>query len=315
MLSLAGDGAGAGLAEAFRHACELDVRALKPGNVGLHGGGHGMDVAEFMASAAAAAGPIADPHATVGGRILAAIRATRAVVSCNTNLGIVLLCAPLLHAAQRTPAREGLRQGLVRSLACLTVDDARDAYAAIRIAQPGGLGDAPRHDVRDEPAVTLAAAMAAASERDAIAAQYANGYADVFDIGLPTLRRARSRWHSDAWGASAAYLEFAARLPDSHVIRRHGRGTALRVAACAAALSRRLGASADPRGLAGPLLAWDRKLKRAGINPGTSADLTVAAALALRIEDRMQDEFTAAGPAAGLRGNAMWDEAHDVSTN
>jgi triphosphoribosyl-dephospho-CoA synthase len=195
------------------------------------------------------------------------------------------------------------------------VEDARRAYEAIRLAQPGGLGDAPRHDVREEPAVTLLAAMAEASERDAIAAQYANGYADVFDIGLAALRRARLRRRSEAWGATAAYLEFAARLPDSHVIRRHGRGTALRVAACAAALSRRLDASADARELAEPLLAWDRELKRDGINPGTSADLTVAAALALWIEDRMQDEFTAAGPAAGLRGNAMWDEAHDVSTN
>ena len=38
-----------------------------------------------------------------------------------------------------------------------------------------------------EPAVTLRAAMRLAAERDLIARQYANGYADVFDLGLAAL--------------------------------------------------------------------------------------------------------------------------------
>jgi len=38
---------------AFVDACILDVTALKPGNVGIHGSGHGMEVADFIRSAAA----------------------------------------------------------------------------------------------------------------------------------------------------------------------------------------------------------------------------------------------------------------------
>ena len=284
------------LAQAFHEACELDLQALKPGNVGVHGGGHGMEVSDFHASAAAAAAPLAAPEATVGGRILEAVRATRAVVPCNTNLGILLLGAPLLHGAQNARPGETLREATARTLAALSVADARCAYKAIRLARPGGLGESRRHDVWDEPTVTLLAAMTEARRRDAIAAQYANGFADVFDIGLPLMRSRRARFDSEAWAATAAYLEFASRLPDSHVRRKHGEEAAQEVATRAASLAARLDACADPDELTQDLLEWDRELKGAGINPGTSADLTVATALAGRIEEVMQTEFTAPGP-------------------
>ena len=48
-----------------------------------------------------AAEPIARLGASVCARILGAIEATRAAVGQNTNLGIVLLCAPLARAAER----------------------------------------------------------------------------------------------------------------------------------------------------------------------------------------------------------------------
>ena len=44
----------------------------------------------------------------------------------------------------------------------------------------------------------------------------------------------------------------------------------------AAAVEGRLLASPDPAGLLPDLLAFDAELKAAGLNPGTSADLTVA---------------------------------------
>ena len=70
----------------------------------------------------------------------------------NTNLGIVLLAAPLAHAAlqARSPLSQVQRceASLAQVLAGLTVADARLAFEAIRQANPGGLGEAARHDVR-----------------------------------------------------------------------------------------------------------------------------------------------------------------------
>ena len=61
-----------------------------------------------------------------------------------------------------------------------TVEDAREVYAAIRLANPGGLNDAAEQDVRDEPTVTLHEAMALAKDRDSVARQYADNFSDVF---------------------------------------------------------------------------------------------------------------------------------------
>jgi len=43
------------------------------------------------------------------------------------------------------------------------------------------------------------------------------------------------------------------------------------------------------------LLAFDAELKRDGINPGTTADLSVASLLALHLQDLLQGSFTGSG--------------------
>src|SRR5207249_2622644 len=107
----------------------------------------------------------------VGETILAGVRATRSVVSTNTNLGILLLLSPLAAVSRDTDLRAGLREVLDG----LTVADAAAAYEAIRLAAPGGLGKAPEQDVGDAPSRTLRQVMELAAERDLIARQYANG--------------------------------------------------------------------------------------------------------------------------------------------
>ncbi|WP_245479522.1 triphosphoribosyl-dephospho-CoA synthase, partial [Hansschlegelia zhihuaiae] len=59
-------------------------------------------------------------------------------VGLNANLGIILLSAPLAHAALEGSAEEPLRASLERTLARLGVDDAEAAYRAIAAANPGG---------------------------------------------------------------------------------------------------------------------------------------------------------------------------------
>src|SRR5688572_28330228 len=77
-------------------ACILDVAAFKPGNVNLVFGFRDMTAFDLLASAAAIA-PVLEqaPLRRVGDTILDCIRATRKVTATNTNLGIVLLLAPL----------------------------------------------------------------------------------------------------------------------------------------------------------------------------------------------------------------------------
>lgn len=265
--------------QAFLWACALDVQARKPGNVSHDAPGHGMTASQFVAAAAAAAAPLCSAGAPVGARVEGAVRAAWDATGCNTNLGIVLLCAPLLAAFERPGGGlglEGLRHALAGVLETLDVADAAAAYRAIALAQPGGLGTAPEQDVAAAPTVGLRQAMALAADRDRIAWQYQHGFQDVFELGLPAFRAARP--HPPERAMQCAFLEFAAGLPDSHIVRKHGAALAQSVMGEAApwrARARRGEAFArDPA-----FAAWDEDLKARGLNPGTSADLCVATAL------------------------------------
>lgn len=272
------------IAAAFRAACATELQAPKPGNVHVYAPGHRMTADDFLRSAAAAAGPLSRADAPLGMRVFDAVAATRAAVGQNTNLGIVLLCAPLAMAA---PTGGALRPALARVLAHADVADAEAVFRAIVLAAPGGLGDAAQHDVRRPATVGLAAAMAEAAPRDAIARQYVTGFADVFETGVPTYARAVARGWSAPSAAVAVYLGFLAALPDSHVQRKHGAAAAEALRAEARPWRERA-AAADPATLTDELLAWDAALKRRGINPGTSADLTVASIFAHMLQGSLR---------------------------
>lgn len=279
-----------GVAELFMAVCRAEVMALKPGNVHVHAAGHGMTVADFLLSAEVAAPEIARPGASVGERILRAVRATRAAVNCNTNLGILLLTAPLARAAEMPPSRP-LRDRVYAVLGDLGVEDAEAAYEAIRLASPGGLGRAAEHDVAGPATVDLRTAMAAARSRDRIAAQYADGYRDVFEIGVARARAVDGKdFGKDAVSmAEAVYLEFLTAFPDSHVLRKQGETVATALMSEAREVRRQLAAEKSDAVRHDHLFAFDARLKWQGINPGTSADLTVASLFAHGLEDREQE--------------------------
>ena len=277
----------AALRAALLKACRMDVVAFKPGNVSLWAAGHGMAAADFLASARVAVPALCTPGSGVGERILAAVRATFAAVGCNTNLGIILLLAPLARAMEQGPA---LRPALTTVLASLTREDAEHCYAAIRLANPAGLGAAAKGDVHAPVTLDLGSAMRLAAPRDAVARQYATVFEEVFTLGVPILREARARWHSLAWAMTACHLAFLAAMPDSHIARKHGTNPARDVQLRAGEVAKALQACENPRRLARDLQAFDTELKTRGVNPGTSADLTVASVAVMLLQERFPPE-------------------------
>ncbi|MFD1332658.1 triphosphoribosyl-dephospho-CoA synthase [Methylopila musalis] len=260
------------IADAFRDASRAELLALKPGNVHVFRPGHGMTVETFERAAEAAAGPLAFGE-TVGARIEGATLASLAAVGCNANLGIVLLCAPLAEAALTRGDDERFVHALDRTLGGLTIAGAEAAFRAIAAANPGGLGAAETQDVRDAPTVTLREAIAQAAGRDRIAAQYVSDFADV--LASARLYAARGR---GPHAVEDVFLDLLARLPDSHVARKFGVETADELQREAAAFRAALPEAPVARRAA--LDAFDLDLKTRGLNPGTTADLTVAAVFA-----------------------------------
>ena len=154
-------------------ACIWEVTARKPGNVHRYRDFPDLHFTDFLTSAAAVA-PILERavRRSVGTTVLDAVRATRQLVATNVNLGIALLLAPLAKASRRTK----LRSGVEAVLAKLDLQDSRQVFEAIRMANPGGLGRVAEQDVQGEPTRPLREIMAIAAERDLIARQYTNGF-------------------------------------------------------------------------------------------------------------------------------------------
>jgi len=259
-------------------ACLLEVSAPKPGNVCP--GRHFADARyeDFLASAAAIGGPLAGAGTRpLGATIRLAIESTANWAGSNTNLGLVLILAPLARAAAIESRAERLRDSLRLVLDTTTVGDARDVYAAIRRASPGGLGQVGDQDVADEPTVTLVEAMRLAADRDAIAREYTTAYQTTFEAGAPALERARGdalEW-DDA--IVETFLTLLAAHEDTHIARRAGGSVASDVTDEA----RDVLVAGGVRTAAGrrALEEFDRRLRdeRCRANPGTTADLTAAA--------------------------------------
>lgn len=250
----------------YRAACLAELDALKPGNVHAYADGHRMEVADFRISADVSAPALARAGSGIGARICDGVAATLAAVGQNTNLGILLLCAPLAAAAERGVA-------VATVLDRLDAADSQAVFAAIRLANPGGLGHADRHDVTAEAPGSLRDAMAEAANRDRIARAYGTGLADITAIGLPALSEARARGLDPTWCTTAIHLAYLRSVPDSHVARKRGADIAEDLRREVAAALRDLDLASGP---VEPLLALDASLKARGLNPGTSADFTVA---------------------------------------
>ena len=276
------------VAAAAQLACLLEASAPKPGNVSP--GRHFADARyeDFLASAIAIGVPLAGAATRpIGATVRLAVEATARWTRSNTNLGIILLLAPLARAALLespvdlpTPGAQPwtrLRGALGRVLEKTSVDDAREAYAAIRSAAPGGLGRAETQDVADDPTMTLLDVMRLAAQRDGIAREYATAFEVTFETAAPALDSARGDGLSWDDAIVETYLTVLAAAPDTHVARRSG-------AAVAAEVSRRARtalAAGGVRSAAGQraIDEMDHALRdaRNTANPGTSADLTAAA--------------------------------------
>lgn len=275
-------------------ACLLEASAEKPGNVTPAHSFADMSYGDFLRSAAAIGPEMARAgERDVGQTILASVEATRCWTQTNTNLGIILLFAPLAKAALMQSGKatkwqsEGLRPALREVLRDLTVADAEAAYKAIRLAEPGGFEESVEHDIRSGPTVTLREAMASAVHRDNIAAEYMSDYEITFERGLPLLVRAL-RDAPLQQTIVQIYLELLATIPDTLIGRKHGHTVAEAVSLDAARVLA-LGGIFSRQGRQA-IVEFDERLRkeRGGLNPGTTADLVSAILFVALLEGKIK---------------------------
>jgi triphosphoribosyl-dephospho-CoA synthase len=263
-----------------------EATAHKPGNVHPEASFDDATCYSEFVQSAVVVGPIL-AHAGswgVGKTVLMCVEQTRTAVRTNTNLGTVLLLAPLAAV----PEGQSLADGIGQVLGQLNSEDTENVYEAIAASSAGGLGHTAQADVFDPaPPLSLVEAMQLAADRDLIAKQYVNNFATVFDCA--------ARWIEagveEEWNLNEAiiftHLRLMASYPDSLIRRKCN----LKVAEEASERAASVMQAGRPREAAynRALDDFDRWLRADGHrrNPGTTADLIAAGLFVLLREERL----------------------------
>src|SRR5262249_4241787 len=254
--------------DAVSIACMHELKARKPGNVTSALGLKDRLYLDYVLSAVEASCALERAgQEPLGTTIFSAIKSTQQIVGHNTNLGIVLLLAPLAAVPMDRKLSEGVGDVIARA----GVDDAKQVYRAIRLARPAGLGQVSGQAVAEEPTLSLQAVMRLAADRDMVARQYVNCFSDVLDFGVPILAQRFAERDSLEAAIIDVHLEFMAQYPDSLIARKRGEPEARE----AARLAREALDDREDLSKSTKLDNWLRALGNQR-NPGTSADLVTA---------------------------------------
>lgn len=269
------------IAQCATLACIWEATIPKPGNVHRGADFEDLSYTDFLLSAVAV-GPVLETAAAkgVGRCVLEAVARTRQMVGTNTNLGSLLLLAPLCAVSRERPLDEGVRDVLLN----LRPNDAHDVYEAIRLANAGGLGEVETMDVRELPPDELLAAMRAAAGRDLVARQYAEDFQQVLNCAAPWIREGLGNRLALGPAVRHAFVRLLHEFPDSLIGRKCGQPTAI----AAAGRAGQILAAGSPGEEAyeyamGDLDFWLRSDGHRR-NPGTTADM-VAAGLFVLLRD------------------------------
>jgi len=124
-----------------------------------------------------------------------------------------------------------------------------------------------------------------ASSKDRIALQYITDYKDIFDYSVLSYNKCFIRWADVNWAAVMVYTDLLSQFPDSHIERKYGNKYTEMIAAKMCEFSQALSQSDRPELLKPIFYEFDQVLKSNGVNPGTTADLTVATVFTVFLQD------------------------------
>ncbi len=268
-------------------ACSMEVLAPKPGNVypGAEWNFTNTTVMDFLKSAQAISSVFNQADClTVGDIVLKSIQATQLQVATNTNLGQVLLLAPL--AVALAESGELSEPTVHKVLQQLTIDDSIKVYEAIRLAKPGGMGQKPDQDIHSLPTQSLLQIMQMVQAEDGIAEAYATDFRKVFHTGRSALYQ--SIYAGKSWSDAIVdcHMELLS-MGDTLIRRKAGSEAEVNIQQRARSV---LNLKSDPIRYAESLKEFDRFLRVNGnrLNPGTTADLVTATLFVALAEDEMQ---------------------------
>ena len=269
------------LKKQIKFVCDTEIKSLKPGNVHKYSEGHGMNLKDFLKSSLIISKCLTKNNLDLGKKILISVNEIQNKIKKNTNLGIILMLSPIATIVQEEGviSKEELLKKIKSLIKKQNIKNSIPIFKAISLTSPGGLGFSKKYDVNEPPNTNLYKAMEFAKKKDLIARQYCNGFEDIYKIGIPAYKKFYNKWGKVDWALTGVYLTFLKKFNDSHIVRNKGNKIATSIKKEAKKYYFFLKNNKSLTKIKKKLLVFDKKLKSNGINPGTTADLTVATLL------------------------------------
>ena len=269
------------LKKQIKFVCDTEIKSLKPGNVHKYSEGHGMNLKDFLKSSLIISKCLTKNNLDLGKKILISVNEIQNKIKKNTNLGIILMLSPIATIVQKEGviSKEELLKKIKSLIKKQNIKNSIPIFKAISLTSPGGLGFSKKYDVNEPPNTNLYKAMEFAKKKDLIARQYCNGFEDIYKIGIPAYKNFYNKWGKVDWALTGVYLTFLKKFNDSHIVRNKGNKIATSIKKEAKKYYFFLKRNKNLTKIKKKLLIFDKKLKSKRINPGTTADLTVATLL------------------------------------
>ncbi len=215
----------------------------------------------------------------LGKAICDAVKETDKWINNNTNLGIVMMTAPIAAAAAISNNMEELRENIGCIMDKTTVEDAIYLYDAINIASAGGMGDQDEYDVSSDQAKeelrknnqTMYDVLKISAPWDDLASELTSKMPIIFEFSYPIYRELRVNNSLNKSGV-LTFLEILQEVPDTLISRKYGDEVASQVSLKARDLLKYKG----QENFVEYLNEFDDYLYENHRNPGTTADLTAA---------------------------------------
>ena len=169
------------LKDIYLYACSKDVEVIKPGNVNIDYPHSDTTAYNFLRSAHDSCRSLFTQDLSLGERIYYSVIDSRKNTKVNTNLGIVILTAPIIQSLLKS-TKTSFHSALKDVIKTSQISDTNLLCRAINSVNPGGLGEREEMDTNSLPNVTLKTIMDKSAKYDRLSYQYSTGYSDIFDF-------------------------------------------------------------------------------------------------------------------------------------
>lgn len=268
------------LKKLYLNSCLEEIKAQKPGNVSSKSNIPGLQKNKFFRAAKISSEPLTNINLSIGESIYNACKRCMNELGSNYNLGIILLCAPIIRASLKEfESKKEFLLGLKNII--LNIDKKETEYIvkAIKICNPAGInkynskGNIMKKNLTNFTFYDLAVMS---QDFDRISGCYASNYKEIFNEALPYFRYQRKK--KKKFAIERLYLRLLSIKNDSHIQRKFNSSKAKEIRHLSLNFYKKLTNFNDFNEYKN-LLWLNNYLKRKHINPGTCADLTVTTLL------------------------------------